>query len=120
MRRRFENNAKLYEYKIVSDCIGGGIYVDYELIGTVPDSGEFIYQSPKKRLDTVYIRGGVPMEDRQEIDSQVDTIKELLEQDSVVLAIALTTPYYLTFTILIESPILYSPWYPTNFISLLL
>lgn len=24
MRRRFENNAKLYEYKIVSDCIGGG------------------------------------------------------------------------------------------------
>ena len=24
MRRRFENNAKPYEYKIVSDCIGGG------------------------------------------------------------------------------------------------
>lgn len=24
MRRRFENNAKLYEYKIVSNCIGGG------------------------------------------------------------------------------------------------
>lgn len=23
MRRRFENNAKLYEYKIVSNCIGG-------------------------------------------------------------------------------------------------
>lgn len=43
----------------------------------------------------MYILGGVPMEDRQEIDSQVDTIKELLEQDSVVLAIALTTsPYY--------------------------
>lgn len=35
------------------------------------------------------------MEDRQEIDSQVDTTEELLEQDSVVLAIALTTsPYY--------------------------
>lgn len=50
MRRRFENNAKLYEYKIVSNCIGGGIYVDYELIGTVPDSGEFIYQSPKKAV----------------------------------------------------------------------
>lgn len=24
MRRRFENNDKLYEYKIVSNCIGGG------------------------------------------------------------------------------------------------
>lgn len=24
MRRRFENNAKLYEYKTVSNCIGGG------------------------------------------------------------------------------------------------
>lgn len=35
------------------------------------------------------------MEDRQEIDSRVDTTKELLEQDSVVLAIALTiSPYY--------------------------
>ena len=35
------------------------------------------------------------MEDRQEIDSKVDTTEELLEQDSVVLAIALkTSPYY--------------------------
>lgn len=24
MRRRYQNNAKLYEYKIVSNCIGGG------------------------------------------------------------------------------------------------
>lgn len=91
MRRRFENNAKLYEYKIVSNCIGGGIYVDYKLIGTVPDSGEFIYQSPKKRLDSVYIQGGVPTEDRQEIDSRVDTTKQVLEQDSVILTIDLTT-----------------------------
>lgn len=35
------------------------------------------------------------MEDRQEIDSQVDTTEELLEQDSVVLAIVLTiSPHY--------------------------
>lgn len=34
------------------------------------------------------------MEDRQEIDNRVDTTKELLEQDSVVLAIALTTSSY--------------------------
>lgn len=95
MRRRYQNNAKLYEYKIVSNCIGGGVYVNNELIGTVPDGGELIYQSYKKRLDTVYIRGGVPIEDRQEIDSRVDTTEELLEQDSVVLATALKiSPYY--------------------------
>lgn len=104
MRRRFENNAKLYEYKIVSNCIGGGIYVDYELIGTVPDSGEFIYQSPKKRLDSVYIQGGVPTEDRQEIDSWVDTTKQVLEQDSVVLAIALTTSPYYGFRVSVIAP----------------
>jgi len=91
MRRRYQNNAKLYEYKIVSNCIGGEVYVNNALIGTVPDGGELIYQSLKKRLDTVYIQGGVPIKDRQEIDSQVDTTEELLEQDSVVLAIALTT-----------------------------
>lgn len=35
------------------------------------------------------------MEDRQEIDSQVDTIKELLERDSVIFAITLmTSPHY--------------------------
>lgn len=104
MRRRFENNAKLYEYKIVSNCIGGDIYVDYGLIGTVPDSGEFIYQSPKKRLDTVYIRGGVPMKDRQEIDSWVDTTKKLLERDSVVLAIALTTSPSYGFSVSVIAP----------------
>lgn len=104
MRRRFENNAKLYEYKIVSNCIGGDIYVDYGLIGTVPDSGEFIYQSPKKRLDSVYIRGGVPTEDRQEIDSLVDTTKQVLEQDSVVLDIALTTSPSYGFMVTVPAP----------------
>ena len=104
MRRRFENNAKLYEYKIVSNCIGGGIYVDYELIGTVPDSGEFIYQSPKKRLDSVYIQGGVPTEDRQEIDSRVDTTKQVLEQDSVTLTIGLTTSPSYGFIVGVVAP----------------
>lgn len=104
MRRRFENNVKLYEYKIVSNCIGGGCYVNNELIGTVPDGGELIYQSSKKRLDTVYIRGGVPMEDRRKIDSQVDTTEELLEQDSVVLAIALTISPHYGFAVRVIAP----------------
>lgn len=95
MRRRFENNAKLYEYKIVSNCIGGEVIVEGKKVGTIPQGGQFIFLSKKERLDSIRVQGGVPMEDRQEIDSQVDTEEELLEQDSVVLAIALkTSPYY--------------------------
>lgn len=95
MRRRFENNAKLYEYKIVSDCIGGEVIVEGKKVGIIPQGGQFIFLSKKERLDSIRVQGGVPMEDRQEIDSQVDTTEELLEQDSVVLAIALiTSPYY--------------------------
>lgn len=95
MRRRFENNAKLYEYKIVSNCIGGEVIVEKKKVGTIPQGGQFIFLSKKERLDSISVQGGVPMEDRQEIDSQVDTTKKLLELDSVVLAIALkTSPYY--------------------------
>lgn len=94
MRRRFENNAKLYEYKIVSNCIGGEVIVEGKKVGTIPQGGQFIFLSKKERLDSISVQGGVPMEDRQEIDSQVDTTEELLERDSVVFAIALTiSPY---------------------------
>lgn len=44
------------------------------------------------------------MEDRQEIDSQVDTTEELLEQDSVVLAIALTTSPFYGFGVSVIAP----------------
>ncbi len=44
------------------------------------------------------------MEDRQEIDSQVDTTEELLEQDSVVLAIALTTSPSYGFVVSVIAP----------------
>lgn len=92
MRRRFENNAKLYEYKIVSNCIGGEVVVEREKVGTIPRGGQFIFLSEKKRLDSISVQGGVPMEDRQEIDSQViDTTEELLEQGSLGLAIAITS-----------------------------
>ena len=52
----------------------------------------------------MYIRGGVPIEDRQEIDSQTDTKEELLERDSVVLAIALTTSPYYGFKVSVIAP----------------
>lgn len=44
------------------------------------------------------------MEDRQEIDSLVDTTKELLERDSVVLAIALTTSPHYGFRVSVIAP----------------
>lgn len=47
MRRRFENNAKLYEYKIVSNCIGGGVIVEGKKVGTIPQGGQFIFLSKK-------------------------------------------------------------------------
>lgn len=104
MRRRFENNAKLYEYKIVSNCIGGEVIVERTNVGTIPQGGQFIFLSKKERLDSIDIQGGVPMEDRQEIDNWVDTKKELLEQDSVVLDIALTTSPYYGFRISVIAP----------------
>lgn len=73
----------------------GGVIVEGKKVGTIPQGGQFIFLSKKERLDSISVQGGVPMEDRQEIDSQVDTTEELLEQDSVVLAIALKiSPYY--------------------------
>lgn len=104
MRRRFENNAKLYEYKIVSNCIGGEVIVEEKKVGTIPQGGQFIFLSKKERLDSIRVQGGVPMEDRQEIDSQVDTTETLLEQDSVVLAIALTTSPYYGFRVSVIAP----------------
>lgn len=73
----------------------GGVIVERKNVGTIPQGGQFIFLSKKERLDSISVQGGVPMDDRQEIDSQVDTKEELLERDSVVLDIALrTSPYY--------------------------
>lgn len=104
MRRRFENNAKLYEYKIVSNCIGGEVIVEGKKVDTIPQGGQFIFLSKKERLYSISVQGGVPMEDRQEIDSQVDTTEKVLEQDSVVLAIALTTSPYYGFRVSVIAP----------------
>ena len=52
----------------------------------------------------MYIQGGVPTEDRQEIDSWVDTTKKVLEQDSVILTIGLTTSPSYSFIIGVVAP----------------
>lgn len=82
----------------------GGVIVEGKKVGTIPQSGQFIFLSKKERLDSISIQGGVPTKDRQEIDSQVDTTEELLEQDSVVLAIALTTSPYCGFRVSVIAP----------------
>lgn len=104
MRRRFENNAKLYEYKIVSNCIGGGVIVEGKKVGTIPQGGQFIFLSKKERLDSISVQGGVPMKDRQEIDSWVDTTEELLERDSMFLIIALIINPHFGFSVGVIAP----------------
>lgn len=104
MRRRFENNAKPYEYKIVSNCIGGEVIVEKEKVGTIPQGGQFIFLSKKERLDSISVQGGVPMTDRQEIDSYVDTEEELLEQDSVALSIDLQISPNYVFMVKVIAP----------------
>lgn len=87
MRRRFENNAKLYEYKIVSDCIGGGVIIDDEIVGTVPQSGVFTFLSIKQRLGSISIQGGVPYNTKETISEQTGSTKELVEKDDIKLII---------------------------------
>lgn len=58
-------------------------------MGTVPASGKFIYESPKNRLSTIHIQGGLPPENREEIDRVTDTTTELIEAKDVLLVIGL-------------------------------
>lgn len=83
---------------------GGEVIVEGKKVGTIPQGGQFIFLSKKERLDSISVQGGVPMGDRQEIDNWVDTTEELLEQDSVVLAIALTTSPYYGFRVSVIAP----------------
>lgn len=77
MRRRFENNAKLYEYKIVSNCIGGGVIVEGKKVGAISQSGGFIFLSKKERLDSISIQGGVPSNQRLLNDSYTENKTEI-------------------------------------------
>lgn len=77
MRRRYQNNAKLYEYKIVSNCIGGGVIVEGKKVGTIPQSGQFIFLSKKERLDSISIQGGVPSNQRLLNDSYTENKTEI-------------------------------------------
>jgi hypothetical protein len=56
MRRRYENDIKLYEYVINSNCIGGTIFVDGKNVGVV-SSSPLIYVTPKPIISSISISG---------------------------------------------------------------
>lgn len=87
MRRRFETSLKIYEYQIVSNCIGGGVIIDDEIVGTVPQSGVFTFLSTKQRLGSISIQGGVPSNTKETISEQTESTKELVEKDDIKLII---------------------------------
>lgn len=88
MRRRFETSLKIYEYQIVSNCIGGGVIIDDEIVGTVPQSGVFTFLSIKQRLGSISIQGGVPSNTKETISEQTESTKELVEKDDIKLIIS--------------------------------
>lgn len=87
MRRRFETSLKIYEYQIVSNCIGGWVIIDDEIAGTVPQSGVFTFLSTKQRLGSISIQGGVPSNTKETISEQTESTKELVEEDDIKLII---------------------------------
>lgn len=58
MRRRYENDIKLYEYVINSNCIGGTIFVDGKNVGVV-SSSSLIYVTPKPTISSISIQSNI-------------------------------------------------------------
>lgn len=104
MRRRFETSLKIYEYQIVSNCIGGGVIIDDEIVGTVPQSGVFTFLSIKQRLGSISIQGGVPYNTKETISEQTESTKELVEKDDIRLIIGRVKSPPLGFLICLYLP----------------
>lgn len=104
MRRRFETSLKIYEYQIVSNCIGGRVIIDDEIVGAVPRSGVFTFLSIKQRLSSISIRGGVPSNTKETISEQTESTKELVEKDDIKLIIGRVEYPSLGFLIRLYSP----------------
>lgn len=108
MRRRFETSLKIYEYQIVSNCIGGGVIIDDEIVGTVPQSGVFTFLSIKQRLGSISIQGGVPYNTKETIGEQTESTKELVEKDDIKLIIGRVGSPSLGFLIRLYLPDLFT------------
>lgn len=71
MRRRLYNQQVEYIYTILSNCEGGGVYVNDNQVGTI-QNGRFIYKTKSEKLSRLYVSGGVP-EEHTEIGSEYTT-----------------------------------------------
>lgn len=87
MRRRYENNIKLYEYVINSNCIGGAIFVDGENVGTV-SSSPLIYITPKPTIFSISISGGVPPDNRKLIDTYTENSTDIQGLDKIAIIVS--------------------------------
>lgn len=55
----------------------GGVIVEGKKVGTIPQSGQFIFLSKKERLDSISIQGGVPSNQRLLNDSYTENKTEI-------------------------------------------
>ena len=86
MRRRYENNIKLYEYVINSNCIGGTIFVDGKNVGVV-SSSPLIYVTPKPIISSISISGGLPSDNRELIDTHTKNSTDIQGLDKIAIIV---------------------------------
>lgn len=87
MRRRYENNIKLYEYVINSNCIGGTIFVDGKNVGVV-SSSPLIYVTPKPTISSISISGGVLSDNRELIDTYTENSTDIQGLDKIAIIVS--------------------------------
>lgn len=87
MRRRYENDIKLYEYVINSNCIGGTIFVDGKNVGVV-SSSPLIYVTPKPIISSISISGGLPSDNRELIDTYTENSTDIQGLDKIAIIVS--------------------------------
>lgn len=87
MRRRYENDIKLYEYVINSNCIGGTIFVDEKNVGVV-SSSPLIYVTPKPIISSISISGGLPSNNRELIDIYTENSTDIQGLDKIAIIVS--------------------------------
>ena len=87
MRRRYENDIKLYEYVINSNCIGGTIFVDGKNVGVV-SSSPLIYVTPKPIISSISISGGLPSDNRELIDTYTKNSTDIQGLDKIAIIVS--------------------------------
>ena len=118
MRRRFENNIKLYEYVIKSNCIGGTIFVDGKNVGVV-SSRPLIYVTPKPIISSISISGGLPSDNRELIDTYTENSTDIqgLDKIDIIVSPQDGSNYYVLYVtlhdinfVLVSTPITYKKY----------